>query len=359
MKSFASILPFVGLALAQEQCKAATVTKTEVQKVTITVPAVPVVPEATTVTSVKPTRRPYPHHPHHPAPHYPLPNGTYHNSTNLASYTTPSATTLATLSFKLPTDTTGTSIQTLYVTPSPVNAPSSSAAAEASSAAASTIPSASPSETAPVETSPVEPAGAVISGKATSYGGNLAGGNCMFDGGYTLPAGILGTAYSGQNWDASKCGVCVSVTGPNGKPTKVMIVDKCPECDPTHLDLFANAFTAVSGQAPGIIPISYTEVPCGITSPIILKNKSGTSAYYFSMQVENANVGVKSLEVSTDGGKTWKGTRREEYNFFEQSSGFGAATVDVRVTSVNGGTVVTKGVKVASNVQTNGSGNFA
>lgn len=222
MKSFASILPFVGLALAQQQCEPqGTITKTETQKITITVPATSAAPDATTVPSVKPTHS---HHPHHPAPHYPLPNGTYHNtSSTLASHTPLRPTTLATLSFMLPTDTTytGTSIRTLYVTPSPVNAPSSSATDEASAPAESSAPASSVS---PVETpsGTVGADAAAVSGKATTYGGNLAGGNCMFSG-YTLPSSIFGTAFSGQGWDASKCGVCLSVTGPNGKPTKVMV----------------------------------------------------------------------------------------------------------------------------------------
>ena len=73
----------------------------------------------------------------------------------------------------------------------------------------------------------------------------------------------------------------------------------------------------------------------------------------------NANVGVAKLEVSTDGGKSWKATQRKDYNFFENPSGFGTASVDVKVTSVNGGTMVIKGVKVASDAVTTGTGNFA
>lgn len=58
--------------------------------------------------------------------------------------------------------------------------------------------------------------GASVSGSSTFYGGNLAGGNCMFST-YTLPSGILGTAFSGQKWDnAANCGACIEVTGPSG-----------------------------------------------------------------------------------------------------------------------------------------------
>jgi hypothetical protein len=135
----------------------------------------------------------------------------------------------------LPSDTTSISTKTLYVTPSPVDAPTEGATDAATLPVSETSAAATSTATSPAETlSDTPPAGTVnteaatVSGKATTYGGNLAGGNCMFTG-YTLPSGIFGTAFSGQNWDASKCGVCVSVTGPNGKPIKAMVSFALPQ----------------------------------------------------------------------------------------------------------------------------------
>lgn len=220
MKSFAAVLPFTGLVVAQSLCgPRSTVTKTEVERFTVTVPAVPSHPASqtggdehgfTTTSSVRPT---YPLHSqpsHSPMPHYPLPNGTYHNTSTSALYTAP------VLSTDLPsTEPTRASTLTLLVTPSPVAATSAAAPSSVAPSLQPTAPGSSPSDTASKNA-------ATVSGKATSYGGNLDGGNCMFSG-YTLPAGIFGTAFSGQNWDASKCGVCVSVTGPNGKSIKAMV----------------------------------------------------------------------------------------------------------------------------------------
>lgn len=216
-----------------------------------------------------------------------------------------------------------------------------------------------PAPASPAPASPVSAAkAATISGKSTFYGGNLSGGTCSFTG-YTLPAGLYGTAFSGSAWASSgNCGGCVRVTGPNGNQITAMIVDKCPECDEGHLDLFQNGFEKLGTLSAGIISTSYTFVECGITSPIVLKNKSGTSQWWFSMQVMNANERVSKLEVSTDGGRTWAGTNRQDYNFFEQPSGFGTSAVDVRVTSVSGKTIVAKNVKVASDSQTTASSNF-
>ncbi|KAF4968784.1 hypothetical protein FSARC_3913 [Fusarium sarcochroum] len=193
----------------------------------------------------------------------------------------------------------------------------------------------------------------VTSGTSTHYGGNVAGGNCGFVA-YTIPSGLYGTAFSGSNWDnAGACGNCIEVTGPTGKKIKAMIVDKCPECNKGHLDLFENAFSAVGGSN-GLVQTSWRSISCDITTPLVLR----TSPYWFSMQVRNSNLPVKSLEVSTDNGKSWKGTTRKDYNFFENPSGFQTQTVDVRVTSSAGSTIIVKGVTVNPQVETKAGSNF-
>ncbi|KAI0143602.1 carbohydrate-binding module family 63 protein [Xylariaceae sp. FL1272] len=196
-----------------------------------------------------------------------------------------------------------------------------------------------------------------VTGTSTFYGGNLNGGTCSFST-YTLPSGIYGTAYSGSSWDsAANCGACIEVTA-NGKSIVAMIVDQCPECDAGHLDLFEDAFDVLSPSSSDPLATSYTFVDCGITSPLVLHNKSGTSAYWFSMQVVNSNEPVAKLEVSIDGGKTWSATTRQDYNFFENSSGFGTSTVDVRLTSGSGSTMTVSSVSVASDSQVTASSNF-
>ncbi|KAF4632784.1 hypothetical protein G7Y89_g5350 [Cudoniella acicularis] len=178
-----------------------------------------------------------------------------------------------------------------------------------------------------------------LSGEATFYGGNVAGGACSFST-YTLPSGIFGTALSDSNWaNSANCGACISVTGPAGNSITAMIVDECPGCGTNHLDLFPTAFSTLADPTVGIID-------------------NGVSAYWFSMQVVNANQPVASLEVSTDGGSTWQSTTRQTYNFFENSSGFGTTTVDVKVTSTSGETVVVNGVNVASGESTTAVSNF-
>lgn len=197
------------------------------------------------------------------------------------------------------------------------------------------------------------------SGQATYYGGNISGGTCSFST-YSLPSGIFGTALSDSNWDhAGNCGACIEVTGPSGNSIKAMIVDECPGCGTNHLDLFPDAFSALANPTLGIINVTWDIVPCGITSPLSLRNKEGTSQYWFAMQVINANIPVAKLEVSTDGGATWQATTRQDYNFFVNASGFGTATVDVKVTSSTGEVITVNNVGVASGTEVTASGNFA
>jgi expansin len=137
----------------------------------------------------------------------------------------------------------------------------------------------------------------------------------------------------------------------------LQVVDQCPGCGENHLDLFQDAFVELADKSKGVIDVTWEIVECGITSPISLHNKDGTSKYWFSMQVVNSNVPVTKLEVSTDG-TNWSATQRKDYNFFENSSGFGTDTVSVRITSLTGKTITVKNVSVASGTSIIAGANF-
>ncbi|KAK7189975.1 Expansin-YoaJ 1 [Paraphaeosphaeria sporulosa] len=359
MKSFVAMLPFAGFALAQGQCAPGiTVTETSIERITVTVkPTSQVAPSAIVTPSTEETKPlPTPQ-----VPYYPVGNTTTNGPSAFPTHTPKAPTTLE--SFIFPSDVVSSSssskkIKTVFVVPSPVGPSSSHSQAAAATSSVAAAPAQSSQAAAIPDTAAEEAtsSAASVTGTASFYGGNTAGGACSFSG-YTIPSNLFGTAFGGS-WDASQCGACVQVTNKAGKFIKAMVVDQCPECAVNKLDLFENAFTQIGTKSEGIIPITYSIVPCGITSPIILKNKEGTSPYWFSMQVMNSNVAVSKLEVSTDGGATWKATKRSAYNFWENSAGFGTSSVDVRVTGVNGKTVTVKGVSVAASTTKTAGGNF-
>ncbi|KAJ2903720.1 putative extracellular cellulase protein [Zalerion maritima] len=176
----------------------------------------------------------------------------------------------------------------------------------------------------------------------------------------TSTAPASSTSGSSTTEEADSASTSASSSSSSGSTSALSsdIVDQCPECEESHLDLFQDAFEQLGDASDGIISTSYRLVECGIASPIVLHNKSGTSAYWFSMQVVNANVPVDALEFSTDGGSTWTGTERQDYNFFEYSSGSGTDSVKVRVTSTTGSVVEVSDVTVESDAQVTASSNF-
>jgi expansin (peptidoglycan-binding protein) len=333
-----SLLPLAGLALAHQDCKPRIVTKTETEKVYVTVQpsdtastrtvdiTTTITTDITTTITIRPTFQPSASNLHwsgfqNCTSAYPTGGSNPILSTGVLVSTPEAATETA-----KPSPSYGEGYNAIEM-PAPSSAPLVSRASN--------------------------------SGEATFYGGAVDGGMCSFTG-YKIPSNLFGTALSDSNWaGGASCGVCVSVTGPTGTKVKAMVVDQCPGCGPNHLDLFPDAFAKLASPSAGVIPVSWEEVPCGITTPIVLKNKSGTSPYWFSMQVMNANVKIAKLEVSTDGGKSWKSTTRKAYNFFENPAGFGTQTVDVRVTSASGQAIVVKGVDVKPDSLKTAGSNFS
>ena len=230
MKSFLSMLPLAGLALAQGQCAPGiTVTETSTEKVTVTVqPSSYVEPSAIATPNSQDTK---------PSPYYPIGNSTANGPTNYPTHTPQAPTSIET--YILPTSdvisasvsvssSSSKKVKTIYVVPSPINPPSSSQAAAAPAAtsqAAVSAPVADAPAPVPAADADVADVGKTsanaVTGSASFYGGNLAGGACSFSG-YTLPSSLFGTAFGGT-WDASQCGACVSVTNAAGKSIKAMV----------------------------------------------------------------------------------------------------------------------------------------
>ena len=109
-----------------------------------------------------------------------------------------------------------------------------------------------------------------------------------------------------------------------------------------------------------MIGVKWDYVPCPhISGPLEIHMKTGVSQYWFSAQVVNGRRRTKSLEVSTNQGRTWKHTQRKDYNFFEISSGVGASSAWIRVTSRSGAKVVVKGVPMVANAVKKASKNYS
>ncbi|CRG87221.1 Expansin-like protein 1 [Talaromyces islandicus] len=161
--------------------------------------------------------------------------------------------------------------------------------------------------------------------RATSYTEDGIGqGHCSFTG-YTLPAGIFGTALSVQSWDgASRCGSCVEVTNPStGAKVKAMIVDSCPGCPSGGLDLFESTFSQIASTAAGYLSVDWQLVDCGLNTPVQVVFKDGSGADWFSLQLRNHNKPIGKVEVSVAGTGDWQALSRTEDNYFPKAGGVG------------------------------------
>ncbi|EGG12721.1 Non-catalytic module family EXPN [Melampsora larici-populina 98AG31] len=195
--------------------------------------------------------------------------------------------------------------------------------------------------------------------KGTYWGGNWAGGNCGFST-WPQPSNYPEIAIAGNLWESGAyCGACLEVTGPDGNVKVGIVGDQCPSCTTNGLDMDPTMWAAVTGNAsPSIKDITWEVVSCGFSTPIQLINKVGVSAYWFSMQVAGANNPVKSLEISTDKGKTWTTTTRQSSsNFFQPDQASQGNSGNIRVTCNNGKKIFTENVSFTSSGIQNGSGN--
>jgi expansin (peptidoglycan-binding protein) len=94
---------------------------------------------------------------------------------------------------------------------------------------------------------------------------------------------------------------------------------QCPECVDNHLDLETNYAVKVDKDfaTKGIFDITWDFIPCTqLSGSLQFKNKEGSSAYYFALQVRNSVLPIDKLEVSKDKGKTWTNVVRSDYNYF-------------------------------------------
>lgn len=194
-------------------------------------------------------------------------------------------------------------------------------------------PGSAPSGASPTQVITSVDLGQTHTGQATFYTTADGSGACSYD---KNPADPNIAALNISDWAGSAwCGACVDITGPMGDKLRVRIVDECPDCDPGQLDLHPDAFAKLAPTSEGRIDITWSFVACDVTGPVTYKYKDGSNAYWTALQVGNSRLPVTVLESSPDG-STWKGTVRQDYNYFLDDQGFGSGAVHVRITALDG-----------------------
>lgn len=160
-------------------------------------------------------------------------------------------------------------------------------------------------------------------------------------------------------WNSSyHCGACVEIDY-QGKKKIAMITNKTGG-DSVHLDLSPNMFSKLDNKNKGMIHSTWKYVECPIADPLQIRMHGGSSQYWFAATVVNARLHTAKLEVSGDGGNTWKPTTRNINNFFTLvgNGGTGTKTAWVRLTSDLGSQVIVKDVELVSGKTTKATANY-
>jgi len=187
-------------------------------------------------------------------------------------------------------------------------------------------------------------AGAERTGRATFYGTASPGGACSFP---APPADHLTTAAGPADYAAAAaCGGYLQVSGRRGTVT-VKVDNLCPECEPGHLDLSTEAFTRLDDPKAGVTPIRFrpvTDPP--LAGGLSFRVKEGSSQWWLALLVDQHGNPLRSVQVSTDGGRSWLALTRADDNYWLAAKGAGPGPFQVRVTDDLGHVAVARGIAV-------------
>ncbi|HEX3760316.1 MAG TPA: expansin EXLX1 family cellulose-binding protein [Kofleriaceae bacterium] len=176
---------------------------------------------------------------------------------------------------------------------------------------------------------------AAVAGTATYY--DLSGrGSCSFGGSEpSAPPDRMIAALSGADYaHAAWCGACLAVAGPRGEVV-VRVVDLCPGCRRGDLDLGREAFAQIAPLSAGRTKVTWREVPCPVTGPVIYQVKPGSNPQWTAIQLRNHRHRIARLEARDVRGE-YHAIARTDDNYFVAPGGLGPGPYALRVSDVHG-----------------------
>lgn len=209
-----------------------------------------------------------------------------------------------------------------------------------------------PPSPAPIEASrcPGEPLSAM--GVATYYDASDAG-SCSFP----PPSDHLVAAMSGPDYGhAAWCGACLAVAGPTGAVI-VRVVDQCPGCKHGDLDLSREAFAQIAPLSAGRTRITWHEVACPVTGPIVYQIKAGSNRQWTAIQLRNHRYAIDRLEAR-DAAGAYHAIARGDDNYFVATTGLGAGPYALRTVDVHGHTIEDPAIAAGAGVARPGAAQF-
>lgn len=201
--------------------------------------------------------------------------------------------------------------------------------------------------------------GPIYTGDGTAYGMPTNGGNCLFPKDEYYKDMMFAAINQDQYMTDMGCGLCavaVSTSNPF-KPIRVRIIDRCPECAHGSLDFSDKAFKEMTNMSPARVKISWALIPCDVevagypalvspNSNIKFQFKSGSSQFWFQVQIFNTRYPVAAAEMKVGG--SFVGMSRVTHNYWVKPEGnVGAGPYSFRVTLADGSVVLAEGVQMA------------
>lgn len=159
------------------------------------------------------------------------------------------------------------------------------------------------------------------------------------------------TAVPLTEYDASgACGGYLDVTGPKGKRVRVLVVDRCFECEPGHLDMSPESFRAIAEQASAVQQISYTPVKDPVLpGPISVRIQHGSTEHWIGFLIMNHGNPLTSVEYRDTGGE-WQPLTRTDYNYWQPQGGAGQGPFTLRLTDQHDRQVVVNDIELTPDV---------
>lgn len=172
-----------------------------------------------------------------------------------------------------------------------------------------------------------------VAGSATYYDAT-GRGSCSFDP-PRAPSDRMVAALSGADYaHASWCGACLAVAGPLGDVV-VRVVDQCPGCRHGDLDLSREAFAKIAPLSAGRTKVTWHEVPCPVTGPVVYQVKPGSNPQWTAIQLRNHRHRIARLEAR-DARGVYHAIARTDDNYFVAPGGLGPGPYALRVSDVHG-----------------------
>ena len=159
---------------------------------------------------------------------------------------------------------------------------------------------------------------------------------------------------------AAACGMCLLITGTDGKSVRVRVADECPSCASNRVDVSKAAFEVLADPDVGALTATVEPIPCEEEETLEYRFEAASNDYFLQFVVWNHAQPIARVELKPSPGDLWLELTRTSYNAFQYTSMSGAMPqqVGIRVTDIHGHVVEDPAVARAAGTVVQSAGQF-